>query len=76
MIKKEIIKYNEFWYIYQYNYILKKEEEDILLMFPILRDKFLTYEDYMDSQKEYKKIMTYNENNKEDKDLFSFWKKR
>lgn len=26
-------------------------------MFPILRDKFLTYEDYVNAQKEYKRIM-------------------
>lgn len=29
-------------------------------MFPILRDKFLTYEDYINTQKEYKKIIEYD----------------
>lgn len=60
IISNKIMNYKEIWYIYQYNYILKKEDEDILLMFPILRDKFLTYEDYINAQKEYKKIIEYD----------------
>lgn len=56
-INDEIVNYKSFWNIYQYNYILKKKEEDIILTFPILRDKFLTYEDYIDSQIKYKTII-------------------
>lgn len=66
ILNNKIMNYKDFWYIYQYSYILKKEDEDILLMFPILRDKFLTYEDYIDAQKEYKKIMYKNENSEEE----------
>lgn len=60
-INDEIINYKNFWKIYQYNYVLKKKEEDILLMFPILRDKFLTYEDYINSQIKYKNIIEKEE---------------
>lgn len=60
-INDEIVNYKSFWSIYQYNYILKKKEEDIILTFPILRDKFLTYEDYIDSQIKYKTIIETDE---------------
>lgn len=60
-INDEIVNYKSFWNIYQYNYILKKKEEDIILTFPILRDKFLTYEDYIDSQIKYKTIIEKDE---------------
>lgn len=56
-INNKIFNYKRFLNIYQYNYIFKKEEEDILLMFPIIRDKFLTYEDYINVQKEYNKLI-------------------
>lgn len=71
IIKNNSINYKEFWYIYQYNYILKKEEDDILLMFPIIRDKFLTYEDYIDAQKEYKKMMECDKENSDDESIFN-----
>lgn len=59
-INNKIVDYKKFLNIYQYNYILKKEEEDILLMFPIIRDKFFKYEDYINAQKEYKKVINGN----------------
>ncbi len=49
--------YKEFWYIWTYNNILREDEAYLLLLFPVIRDKFLDYEQYRFAMKYYSDIM-------------------